>query len=195
MTDVIQGLDADLRERLAAKHDPVREQQAREWIEQVTGESFPEDTSFLVALRDGVILCKLMNTLRPGTIKYRASRMPFIQMENINKFLEGARDLGCPAADLFQTVDLYEEKNPPQVVDAIFSVSRHAAKAGCDVPILGPRLSERHEVQFTDEQLNAGKGVINTAQYGYYEGASQTGMNFGKRREISGTYSDGSKRM
>jgi hypothetical protein len=36
-------------------------------------------------------------------------------MENINKFLEGARELKCPAADLFQTVDLYEEKNPAQV--------------------------------------------------------------------------------
>jgi hypothetical protein len=57
-------------------------------------------------------------------------------MENIAKFLEGCEKLGCPKHDLFQTIDLYENKNPGQVVDAIHSLSRHAAKAGCDVPVL-----------------------------------------------------------
>lgn len=56
-------------------------------------------------------------------------------MENIAKFLEGCEKLGCPKHDLFQTIDLYENKNPGQVVDAIFSLSRHAAKAGVDIPV------------------------------------------------------------
>ena len=56
-------------------------------------------------------------------------------MENIAKFLEGCERLGCPKHDLFQTIDLYENKNPGQVVDAIWSLSRHAAKAGCDTPV------------------------------------------------------------
>lgn len=56
-------------------------------------------------------------------------------MENIAKFLEGCERLGCPKHDLFQTIDLYESKNLGQVVDAIHSLSRHAAKAGCDVPV------------------------------------------------------------
>lgn len=56
-------------------------------------------------------------------------------MENIAKFLQGCEQLGCPKHDLFQTIDLYENKNPGQVVDAIFSLSRHAAKSGCDVPV------------------------------------------------------------
>ena len=56
-------------------------------------------------------------------------------MENIAKFLQGCEKLGCPKHDLFQTIDLYENKNPGQVVDAIFSLSRHAAKAGCDIPV------------------------------------------------------------
>jgi len=56
-------------------------------------------------------------------------------MENIAKFLEGCEKLGCPKHDLFQTIDLYENKNPGQVVDAIWSLSRHAAKAGCNTPV------------------------------------------------------------
>lgn len=69
-------------------------------------------------------------------------------MENIACFLAGAEKLGVPKHDLFQTVDLYEKKNMTQVsqssdtysqhvaygsvkvVDSIFSLSRHAYKAG-----------------------------------------------------------------
>lgn len=56
-------------------------------------------------------------------------------MENIATFLAGAEKLGCPKHDLFQTVDLFENKNIVQVVDAIFSFSRFAAKAGFDAPV------------------------------------------------------------
>ncbi|KAI8596095.1 calponin homology domain-containing protein [Dissophora ornata] len=106
-------------------------------------------------------------------------------MENISKFLEGCERLGCPKHDLFQTIDLYENKNPGQVVDAIWSLSRHAAKAGCNTPILGPKLADKHEVEFSEEVLNAGKNVINTYQYGYNGGANQSGVRYG-RREIGG---------
>ncbi|KAG0048078.1 Muscle-specific protein 20 [Gryganskiella cystojenkinii] len=178
------GIDREIAAKLAAKYDVGREAEAREWIETVVGEQFPSD-SFQGSLKDGVILCKLMNVLIPGFYKIKASRMPFVQMENIAKFLEGCERLGCPKHDLFQTIDLYENKNPGQVVDAIWSLSRHAAKAGCDTPILGPKLSDKHEVEFSEEVLNAGKNVINTYQYGYSGGANQSGVRTG-RREIGG---------
>lgn len=38
--------------------------EAREWIEQVLHEALPED--FSVALKDGVILCRLMKALDSG---------------------------------------------------------------------------------------------------------------------------------
>jgi hypothetical protein len=36
-------------------------------------------------------------------------------MENIENFLKTAESLGVSSTDLFQTVDLYEEKNIPKV--------------------------------------------------------------------------------
>ncbi len=37
-------------------------------------------------------------------------------MENIGNFLSACEAYGCPKADLFQTVDLYEGQNIPQVI-------------------------------------------------------------------------------
>ncbi|KAF9585079.1 Muscle-specific protein 20 [Lunasporangiospora selenospora] len=177
------GIDREIAAKLAAKYDPLREEEAREWIEQVIEEPLP-CPGFQESLKDGVILCKLINVLIPGFVKVKASRMPFVQMENIAKFLEGCEKLGCPKHDLFQTIDLYENKNPGQVVDAIFSLSRHAAKSGCEVPILGPKLADKREVEFTEEQMNAGKHVINTFQFGYNGGARPEPRS--GRREIGG---------
>ncbi|KAF9929031.1 Calponin-3 [Modicella reniformis] len=178
------GMDREIAAKLAAKYDVGREVEARQWIEAVIGESLPHP-DFQTSLKDGVILCKLMNVLIPGFVKVKTSKMPFVQMENIAKFLEGCEKMGCPKHDLFQTIDLYENKNLGQVVAAIHSLSRHAAKAGCDVPILGPKLADKHEVEFSDDVLNAGKNIINTFQYGYGGGATQSGVRYG-RREIGG---------
>ncbi|KAI9227928.1 MAG: calponin homology domain-containing protein [Piptocephalis tieghemiana] len=185
---VIGGLDRDVRGRLAAKYDPGREDAAKEWICTVLGEDpFPEGSSFIQSLKDGVILCKVLQKAKPGT-RFKTSKMPFIQMENIETFLRGAKDIGCPDHDLFMTVDLYEEKNPTQVVDAIWSFSRHCAQAGLPFPILGPKLATPHQVTFTKEQMEAGKNIVNTFQYGYSGGANQSGISFGSRREIGGSY-------
>jgi hypothetical protein len=62
-----------------------------------------------------------------------------MQMENIAHFLEGAQKAGVPQHDLFQTVDLFEDKNRTQVVDAIWSLSRHAYKNGTCSTVSDPR--------------------------------------------------------
>ena len=40
---------------------------------------------------------------------------PFMLMENIQAFLGAARKYGVPDSELFQTADLYERRNIPQV--------------------------------------------------------------------------------
>ncbi|KAI8581041.1 hypothetical protein K450DRAFT_234361 [Umbelopsis ramanniana AG] len=183
----LYGLDKDIQERLQSKYSVEREQQAREWIEATIGESFPTE-DFYESLKDGVILCKLIGKLQPGYGKYKVSKIPFMQMENIARFLEGAQKAGVPQHDLFQTVDLFEDKNRMQVVDAIWSLSRHAYKNGAVNTYLGPKLADKHEVEFSPEVMKKGETTWNTVQYGYNKGANQSGMSFGARREIGGSY-------
>lgn len=54
--------------------------------------------------------------------------MPFVQMENISHFLRACQmpPLGLPDHDVFQTVDLYESKDPAQVLQCIAAFSRRA---------------------------------------------------------------------
>ena len=40
----------------------------------------------------------------------------FQQTENIFNFLQAAKKWGCTEQDLFQTIDLYEERNMNQVI-------------------------------------------------------------------------------
>lgn len=78
-----------------------------EWIKEVTGE--PINTSgdmdnFFEVLKDGVILCKLVNALQPATIKkVNESKMAFKCMENISAFLEHAKAFGVPVQETFQS--------------------------------------------------------------------------------------------
>ena len=56
----------------------------------------PDDESFEVWLRSGVVLCTLLNALKPNSIKISTSTMPFKQMEQISLFLRGIRLCGNP---------------------------------------------------------------------------------------------------
>ena len=62
------GMTAELKEKKDAKYDPELEAQARDWMERVVGEPFPSGT-FEEALHDGVYLCKLINKIKPGSVK------------------------------------------------------------------------------------------------------------------------------
>ncbi|KAL0078626.1 calponin homology domain-containing protein [Phycomyces blakesleeanus] len=181
----LYGLDREIQKKLDSKYSVEREQEAREWIEETIGEQLPSD-DFHESLKDGVILCKVIEKLVPGKGKYRKSAMPFVQMENISKFLSGAEALGVPKHDLFQTVDLFEKKNMTQVVDAVFAVSRYGYRAGTASRLLGPKLADKQQMNFSPEQLRAGDGMFNTFQYGNHKVPNQPRLSFGSRREIGG---------
>ncbi|KAI9342446.1 calponin homology domain-containing protein, partial [Zopfochytrium polystomum] len=152
--------DPQLAEKAKAKYDPKREQEAKEYIEDISGEKF-SSSSFHESLKDGVLLCKMMNRIMPNPpIKITTSKMPFKQMENIAAFLDRVEKLGVPAYDRFLTVDLYEAKNMDQVINCIFSLSRYAAAAGFDGPVLGPKLASRNERTFSEEQLAQSKNIV-----------------------------------
>ncbi|XP_003737988.1 muscle-specific protein 20 [Galendromus occidentalis] len=178
------GLSAEVATKIASKRDPELEGQILSWIEDVVGEKSPHG-SYEEVLRDGIILCKLMNAISPGSIKkYHTSGTHFKKMENLTKFTIACKEYGVDEADLFQSVDLWERRNIPQVSQCILALGRtcysHQEYAG---PCLGPRPADRQVRQFTREQLRAGQSTINL-QYGTNKGATQSGQNFGLTRHM-----------
>jgi len=115
------GLDAELAAKAAAKYDTNAEKEATSWIEAITGSGvvgqFPE------ALRSGVVLCELLNRIKPGTVaRVNAAGKPFKERENISNFLKACRTLGVQEHACFSTDDLYDGKNLMSVVTCIHSL-------------------------------------------------------------------------
>lgn len=80
------GINWFLCTQIAAKRNPQQDKEAQEWIETVTGEKFPAGQLYEDVIRDGQVLCKLINKLAPGSVpKINSSGGQFKMMENINK--------------------------------------------------------------------------------------------------------------
>ncbi|MCH1932762.1 hypothetical protein L9G16_21705, partial [Shewanella sp. A25] len=79
------SLERAIRAKIAGKRDPEQEREAQAWIEEILGEKFPSHVSYEDHLKDGQVLCRLMNKLTPGCIpKINSSGGQFKMMENIN---------------------------------------------------------------------------------------------------------------
>ncbi|KAH8556033.1 kinase-like domain-containing protein [Umbelopsis sp. PMI_123] len=88
-------------------------------------------------LKDGVLLCNLVNKLRPGTIKQVGNKdLPFVKMDNITRFLQGARQLGLNTAQLFETIDLFEAKDMGAVINTILTIEKLHTKRKPSEPII-----------------------------------------------------------
>ncbi|KAL5612603.1 hypothetical protein BROUX41_004302 [Berkeleyomyces rouxiae] len=124
----VSSLDKDLRRLRLEKYTVSSVNEVRSWIESSLGEKLASD-DLLEALRDGVALCRLVNlALPPPGLRFKKSAMPFVQMENISLFLKACQSppFNLLQHDMFLTVDLYEQKDPAQVLQCIGSFSRAA---------------------------------------------------------------------
>ncbi|KAI9699754.1 MAG: hypothetical protein M1836_002789 [Candelina mexicana] len=139
----VSSLDKDLRNMRLSKYTPQAANEVREWIEEVLGDRLPGG-DLLDTLKDGVALCKLVNlAVPPPGVKYKLSPTPFVQMENISHFLRAcqAPPLSLPPYDVFLTVDLYEAKDPAQVLQCLGAFSRkaNALQPARFENVIGPR--------------------------------------------------------
>ncbi|KAJ3161776.1 hypothetical protein HDU86_006547 [Geranomyces michiganensis] len=117
----------DIVEKKKAAQHSENQAAAVDFLESTIGRKLP-DTSLHLSLRNGVILCEFINKLRPGSIPVISTReAPFLQMENINRFLNASKALGLKGHELFQTVDLYEGKDLQQVIITILTIARVVA--------------------------------------------------------------------
>ena len=75
--------------QVLCKRNSMQESEVQKWIEAVLNEPFPDDgKAYEDVLKDGVILCKLMNTLSPGSIpKINISGANFKLMENVSRYV------------------------------------------------------------------------------------------------------------
>ncbi|KAJ5929563.1 Smooth muscle protein/calponin [Penicillium verhagenii] len=123
----VTSLDKDLRNMRLSRYTPQAAAEVRDWIENVLREKLPSP-DLLEGLKDGVALCKLVNMAVSPGVKYKQSSMPFVQMENISHFLRACQvaPLSLPPHDVFLTVDLYEAKDPAQVLQCLAAFSRRA---------------------------------------------------------------------
>jgi len=123
----VSSLDQDMRKLRLDRYTPGAANEVRKWIEDILGEPLPPG-DLMQVLRDGVALCKLVNQAVSPGVRYKASSMPFVQMENISHFLRACEmpPLSLPSHDRFLTVDLYDNKDPAQVLQCIAAFSRRA---------------------------------------------------------------------
>uniref|UniRef100_A0A0A9Y673 Calponin n=1 Tax=Lygus hesperus TaxID=30085 RepID=A0A0A9Y673_LYGHE len=162
-----------------------QEQEVITWIEEVLGEKLPNQ-AYEDVLKDGVVLCNLINKIAPGSVKkIQTKGTNFQLMENIQRFQAAIKKYGVPEEEIFQTADLFERRNIPQVTLCIYSLGRitqkHPEYTG---PRLGPKMADENKREFTEEQLRATQGELNL-QMGYNKGATQSGHGgFGNTRHM-----------
>ncbi|KYQ88589.1 hypothetical protein DLAC_11327 [Tieghemostelium lacteum] len=123
-----------------------------EWIKEyfnINEESIDTQCDDLLELiGDGVILCKLMNIYQPQSIEKiiqpKNGKFFYQRIENINAFISQCHNLEVPI--VFQTLDLFENKNPVRVVNCLY----------CLVEIIDKNIAKRRlkrKKEFSVEEI------------------------------------------
>uniref|UniRef100_UPI003AADDB41 LIM domain only protein 7b isoform X1 n=1 Tax=Centroberyx gerrardi TaxID=166262 RepID=UPI003AADDB41 len=124
--------------------------EAQRWMEEVTGKSFGSN-DFRAALENGVLLCDLINQLKPGIIK-RVNRLstPIAGLDNVNVFLKACGKLGLNEAQLFHPGDLQDlstrvtlrrEESNRRLKNVLITIYWLGRKAQLDPFYSGPQLN------------------------------------------------------
>nr|XP_020508675.1 LIM and calponin homology domains-containing protein 1 isoform X2 [Labrus bergylta] len=90
-------------------------QEAQKWIEAVTGRCFG-DKDFRGGLENGILLCELLSSIKPGLVK-KINRLPtpIAGLDNLSVFLRGCEELGLKGSQLFDPGDLQDTSTRPTV--------------------------------------------------------------------------------
>ncbi|XP_030283995.1 LIM domain only protein 7 isoform X17 [Sparus aurata] len=163
------------REQSAVSCDEAYSE-AQRWIEAVTKKKFGSN-DFRSALENGVLLCDLINKIKPGTIR-RVNRLPtpIAGLDNLNVFLKACGKLGLKEAQLFHPGDLQDlstrvtvkhQETNRRLKNVLITVYWLGRRAQCDRYYDGPYLN-----------FKAFEGLLGTALYkALQETSSQKGSN------------------
>jgi hypothetical protein len=131
-----RGIYADLAAKRASKYDVDLEKRVQAWIEGVSGITI--SGPFREGLMDGVVLCELINKIKPGTIaKIHRSSILMFRRENFGFFQNACLKLGCVSDETAVFEDVYEDRNMGQFLINIVALARHTQyQPGYTGPIL-----------------------------------------------------------
>merc|ERR1719436_2129499 len=155
-------------------------------IADVLGEKLP-NKPYEDVLKDGVVLCRLMNKIQPDSIKRIKERGTNFQlMENIQRFQEAIKKYGVPHNEIFQTADLFERRNLKQVTLTLLALARitqlHPEYTG---PRIGPKMASENKRNFSEEEIRRMRDAdIGLLTGGQNKGATQAGQNMGQTRHM-----------
>ncbi|XP_078142422.1 LIM domain only protein 7 isoform X1 [Centroberyx gerrardi] len=150
--------------------------EAQRWLEAVTKKKFGSN-NFRSALENGVLLCDLINKIKPGIIK-RVNRLstPIAGLDNLNVFLKACGKLGLKEAQLFHPGDLQDlstrvtvkhQETNRRLKNVLITIYWLGRRAHCDPFYDGPYLN-----------LKAFEGLLGTAlSKALEESSSQKGNN------------------
>merc|ERR1711981_1036625 len=105
------GLSREGAMKSQAKFSPERAKECVDWIEEVLGSKLEmevkDQVDFGTVLKDGSVLCQLINAISPGSVKkINTMKAPFKQRENIEMYLKACAAYGLKEQDLFQVIGL-----------------------------------------------------------------------------------------
>jgi len=128
------GLQQAVLDKQAAKYNENEGHALLEWTKELIGENINtagNRENFLAVLKDGVILCKLINAVKEGTVKkIQKPNSNIACLDNINQFVTGCRGVGVGDEETFQSVDLFEDRDLFSVCITMFSLGRKAVEMG-----------------------------------------------------------------
>ncbi|KAJ3161852.1 hypothetical protein HDU88_007191 [Geranomyces variabilis] len=107
-----------------AGNSALSESEVKAWIYKTLGQPVP-DSGLQALLKDGQVLCKLINALRPTSppLKINTGKFTFCSMENINTFLAAAESgFGIPR--LFEASDLQSGADFTPVLSHLTSLEK-----------------------------------------------------------------------
>jgi hypothetical protein len=114
-------------------------QEAKAWIEAVVQEKFFYPDNFQASLKNGILLCKLINQIKPNSVKkISESKSDMVTRENVALFIYACKALGLKDSQIFDVTDLVESKRLRNVAICLYWLGR-AARA---IPTYkGPQLN------------------------------------------------------
>jgi len=108
----------------------AKQTEVQEWIQNVLHEQFPSQ-DFASSLDDGILLCRLIQAIKPGFIKkINTSKLKYKMIENVGFFVAACKEMGVKANVLPDPIDLCERRNMMKFVNCIHSLAEIAASQG-----------------------------------------------------------------